>query len=153
MNQILRAYNLNNEGYSVSPFGNGLINKTWKVTASNSNKSFVLQRLNTSVFSNPQDIAANIRYIADFLSVNCPEYLFITPIKTVAGDEMFFDEGNSYYRLFPFLHDSQSFDVVTSPDIAYEAARQFALFTKSLSGFNTGILRTTLADFHNLSLR
>ena len=55
--------------------------------------------------------------------------------------------------MFPFVKDSHSIDTVQRPEQAYEAARQFALFTKSLSGLDAGLLKITLPDFHNLSLR
>lgn len=138
----------------MEPFGNGLINRTWKVGCSHQNREFILQRLNTAVFKNPQAIARNIRNLADYLAVQAPWYVFIAPLKTVSGEELFFaPEENGYYRLFPFLKDSHAIDVVRSPQQAYEAARQFSLFTGLLAGFDARSLEITLPDFHNLSLR
>jgi thiamine kinase-like enzyme len=63
------------------------------------------------------------------------------------------DPESGYYRLFPFIEDSRSFNVVHTPGQAHEASKQFALFTKLLSGFDVGMLKTTIPDFHNLSFR
>jgi len=48
---------------------------------------------------------------------------------------------------------SFSYNVVTSPALAYEAAKQFGLFAKLLSGFNATELEDTIPHFHDLSLR
>jgi hypothetical protein len=66
---------------------------------------------------------------------------------------MVHDTAHGYFRLMPFIDNSRTFDVVTTPGIAYEAARQFGCFTKTLCGFDANQLRTTLRDFHNLTLR
>src|SRR5690606_23999789 len=46
-----------------------------------------------------------------------------------------------------------SYDTIDSPLLAREAAKQFALFTKLLSGFDVQLLKITLPAFHDLSLR
>jgi hypothetical protein len=53
----------------------------------------------------------------------------------------------------PFIRDSRTYDVVTTPSIANEAASQFGCFTRMLCGFDAKRLKVTLPDFHNLSLR
>jgi thiamine kinase-like enzyme len=153
LQNILKAYELDGHQYIITPLGNGLINRTWTVSEINAKENYVLQKLNTSVFKRPNDIAANIRHIAAYLAHHNPEYLFIAPLKTAGAEEMYFDGDSGYYRLFPFLEDSKTVDVVSSAEQAYEASKQFALFTRQLSGFDTRVLNTTLDDFHNLTLR
>ena len=45
---VLKAYGFTEEAFKIEPFGNGMINRTWKVTLSSD--QFILQRLNDSVF-------------------------------------------------------------------------------------------------------
>jgi Ser/Thr protein kinase RdoA (MazF antagonist) len=66
---------------------------------------------------------------------------------------MAFIEGEGYFRIFPFIKNSHTIDVVNSPSQAYEAAKQFGRFTNLLSGFPVDKLKITLPDFHNLPLR
>src|SRR5437763_14962517 len=150
--KILAEYNLNLNDVSVIEFGTGLINNTWKISSRNNNRNYLLQRINHSIFKRPDYIAHNIRIISDYLIQNDPGYLFISPLKTSKGQDLIHDE-SGYFRLFPFLESSHSIDVVSSPSQAYEASKQFALFTKLLSRFDISSLKTTLKDFHNLSLR
>ena len=136
---------------SVKPFGSGLINNTWLVE--DNGKNFILQCINHNVFKNPADIATNIRLIAEWLKDNRPEYLFVTPFQTIAGDDLVFISDEGYFRLFPFIKGSHTIDVVSSPSQAHEAAKQFGRFTNLLSGFPVDKLKITIPDFHNLPLR
>ena len=153
--EILSHFPLNNPGKDlvITPFGSGLINRTWKVQVEDANESYILQNINSAVFKDPEDIGFNIRSISNYLQKHHPGYLFMSPIQTIGGEELYKDKEDDYYRVFPFLQNSISFDTVESPVLAREAAHQFALFTKLLSGFDVQILKITLPAFHDLGLR
>jgi Ser/Thr protein kinase RdoA (MazF antagonist) len=148
---VLQNYGINIDECAVQPFGSGLINTTWKIIKGD--EQYIVQKINHAVFKQPDYIAANIRLLANYLSKTHPEYLFVAPVKTTNNQEMFFIQGDGYYRIFPFIKNSHTIDVVTNAQQAYEAAKQFGAFTKRLAGFNAADLKTTLPDFHNLSLR
>ena len=148
---ILEAYGLTGTPVEVKPFGSGLINNTWTIVSS-SNK-FILQRINHNVFKTPDDIAYNIREIGNYLLQQNPGYLFVAPEKTLQQQDIVHLPNEGYFRLFPFVKNSHTIDVVNSTEQAYEAARQFARFTKLLSDFPVEKLHITLPDFHNLPLR
>jgi len=147
---IFKEFGINPKA-SVKPFGSGLINNTWLISENENN--LVLQRINHNVFKQPLDIAINIGLISEYFKMNHPDHLFVCPRKTVAGEEMIFIKGEGYFRLFPFIKNSHTTDVVTSSSQAYEAAKQFGRFTNLLSAFPVDKLKTTLPDFHNLPLR
>ncbi|MES2851136.1 MAG: aminoglycoside phosphotransferase family protein [Bacteroidota bacterium] len=150
LQNILNAYGFINE-VEVKPFGTGLINHTWTIN-SGSNK-LILQRINNNIFKAPADIAINIRLIGNYLAKHHPEYLFVTPEKTLQQEDILYINKEGYFRLFPFVPGSHTIDVVNSSIQAYEAAKQFGRFTKLLDGFNCEQLQITLPDFHNLPLR
>jgi Ser/Thr protein kinase RdoA (MazF antagonist) len=138
--------------YSIEPFGSGLINNTWVVEAKKPAEKFILQRINTNVFKKPGDIAYNIRLIADHLQKYHPEYLFIRPVKTTEGEDLLqIPEGS--FRMFPYVTNSHTIDVVQTPGQAYEAAREFGKFTRVLGKLDCSLLKITLPHFHDLSLR
>jgi len=151
--QILTHYALDPEKYTVQPFGSGLINHTWKVSAADGQNCFILQQINSAVFKHPFDIALNMASVGSYLQQHYPDYLFAGALPTAAGDYLYVDEKHQFYRLFPFVAQSHSIDQVLTPDQAFEAARQFARFTHLLSGFDTRLLKITIPQFHDLSLR
>lgn len=149
--QLLSEYGFSPQATTATAFGSGLINHTWLVTANG--QRYILQRINHLVFKNPQDIDANITAIGKYLQQHRPDYLFVQPLETKTGNTLVHDEKQGYLRVFPFVNDSHTVDVVSSPTEAYEAAAQFARFTKALHGFDAATLATTLPHFHNLELR
>jgi len=150
MRNILSQYGFEENECVIRPFGNGLINHTWIMEARG--LRYILQKINQEVFTSPDSIAFNIHLIADHLKKNYPGYLFITPIQTLTGQTMFGSD-DGYFRIFPFMEGSHTIDVPEYPSQAYEAAKQFAAFTKRLSTLDPNRLKITLPDFHNLTLR
>ena len=148
---ILKAFGFDEKGVTIKNFGSGLINDTW-IVADRSN-NYILQRINHHVFKSPEAISNNIDSIGNYLAANFPAYTFTMPINTVHGSSMEFVEGEGYFRMFEFVKDSHSIDIVKTPSQAYEAALQFGRFTKLLQGFDVATLKTTIPNFHNLSLR
>lgn len=148
--QISSSYQLS-PAASISAFGSGLIHRTWKIV--DPPRVYILQKINHQVFKEPQQIADNIAAIAAFLEKNHPEYLFVAPAKTIDGQSMLTIPDDGYYRVFPFVPDSHTYDVVDTPEIAFEAARQFGLFTHRLSNFPIDKLQITLPHFHDLEHR
>ncbi len=149
--KILSAYCLDKEKLDIIPFGNGLINKTWRIK--NSRHDYILQQINHTVFKNPDAIAFNVRTISEYLKDKYPEYLFITPIKTADSRDILHIKNHGYFRLCRYVSHSHTIDTVQKPEQAFEAARKFAEFTKILSGFPINKLRITLPAFHDLTLR
>jgi Ser/Thr protein kinase RdoA (MazF antagonist) len=146
---ILSAYDIENPD-QIETLSSGLINKTWKVTKGE--KSFIVQQINHHVFKKPFEVAQNIRAIDEYLRQHAPGYLFVSPVENVDHHDIV-QTADGYFRVFPFINNSHTVDVVTSPSQAFEAALQFGTFTRCLAGFDATKLHITIPDFHNLSLR
>ena len=149
---ILRQFGLIEGEYDLQLIGNGLINNTWSVNNKDEGEKFILQRINRSVFGNPEDIAFNIRLLANYLKQEHPDYFFVSTLKTKSGQELAY-EGEEVFRLFPFVKGSHTLDTVQNPGQAYEASKQFGRFTCVTKGLDPSKLRITIPDFHHLSLR
>ncbi len=151
LEHILNAFEVSTKVSTIKSFGNGLINNTWQV--SNAEGNYILQRINHSIFKQPEDIADNINNIENYFTKKHPSYHFVKPIKTADNRGMLCLKEQGYFRMFPFVQNSHTIDVVSNTQQAFEAAKQFGKFTKLLGGFNEGDLKITLPDFHNLNLR
>ena len=149
--ELLSAYNLGTSDLQVAPIRNGLINSTWRID--NPYNSYILQKVNHQIFKIPENIASNVRIVADYLQKHHPDYFFISPIQTHRNEEMVHIVGEGYFRLIPFVKNSHTINTVEMPQQAFEAAKKFGEFTRLLSGFPVEKLKITLPDFHNLTLR
>jgi len=150
---ILKDFGIDTDHCEVRPLGDGLINTTWLVMESTTGKDFVFQQINDNVFKTPENITFNIRLVNDYLAENYPDYLFTSPVKAVDGTDMIKSETGGYFRIFGYINGSVTHNELEKPIQAYEAAKQFGKFTSLLAGINISELKTTIPDFHNLSLR
>lgn len=151
IDEILSAYDIIPNEIELTHYGNGLINETWRIK--NNNIDYILQKINHKIFKDPEAIASNVRLLADYLSQNHPDFLFIEPVKTKRNEEIIYLPKEGYFRIYPFVKQSHTIIVVKKPQQAFQAAKKFGQFTKLLSAFPIKKLQITLPDFHNLSLR
>jgi Ser/Thr protein kinase RdoA (MazF antagonist) len=150
LDQVLSAFGFASNN-NIMAYGNGLINRTWLVSSEKGD--FILQRVNDDVFPDPFIIAGNIESIGAWLEEHRPDAVFARPLPSLTGEPMIHLEDKGYYRIYPFIKNSTTTDVVDTTGQAYEAAKKFGEFTHILSGFPASRLGETIPDFHNLSLR
>ena len=87
----------------------GHINLSVKITTENG--SFLLQRINTDIFTKPYEVMENIEKV-----LTCIPPLHL--VKTIDGGLLFHDE-SGYYRCYNFIDNSVSYDVVLDEAMAY----------------------------------
>lgn len=149
--EILDAFGIVASGPEIKKFGSGHINNTFLLEGGDG-KKYILQRINTYVFKEPEVIARNLRLAANYLAEHHPDYLFITPVTTVTGEDLFHYR-DEYWRMIPFIPSSTSVDQADTPKQAYEAAKQFGRMARYLHGIDLYEFKATIPNFHNLTLR
>jgi len=152
LEEVLSQFGLSPGTYTHHRFGSGHINNTFLVTSNFSDEKFILQKINTYVFKDPEIISENIEKASDFLKINHPDYTFIHSIKTVDDKPYALIDG-AYWRLSPFIKSSQTVNIASNLLQAYEAASAFGRLTKNLHGLPLKGLRESIPGFHNLELR
>jgi Ser/Thr protein kinase RdoA (MazF antagonist) len=134
----------------------GLINETYRVKLDTGANS-ILQRINTEIFKNPQDLQENCQLISTFLSKRSDDemgtrQLILTPVPTRTG-KLFFQAGDQAWRMFPFFDHTDCFEIVPSIEHAFQAAKALAQFHRSFSEFDTHELIDPIPNFLNFSAR
>lgn len=125
----------------------GLINATLKVQSVDG-QLFILQKINTQVFSEPAIIQSNYLELYHALQ---PYFELPKLIPTIAGN-LIFQEGDSSWRCFSFVPNSYSITAISNPSLAYTVAHCFGNFSKLLATSRPN-LQTILPNFHNISFR
>ena len=110
--------------------------------------AFILQQINTNVFTRPDVIASNLRYTQEYLSQHHPDYLFISPIGSLV-----YTQEKDPWRLYPYIENSFTVDDVQSVEQAYDASRAFGRFGKLMKGSDLSRVRPTIEHFHDLAPR
>lgn len=119
----------------------GHINQTFLVN--NDDKRYILQRINTDIFKNLNDIMGNIETIADHLEEKEYPHQILKPLKF--RDEKLLAEER--WRLFDFFEDTQTFEKVENAEQAYEAAKFLSEFYSYLADLNTAEIRDSIPGF------
>ena len=139
------------------PYGSGHIHKTYVLRTMTGKKEnrYILQQLNTHVFSKPDAIMRNIRKISDYLEQNLPSGDRLIPriIVDEQGMDLHVEQDGSCWRCFEFIEGTISHDEVEDPETAYEAAACFGRFGRALKDLPPGELETTIPFFHDLTRR
>jgi hypothetical protein len=127
----------------------GLINHSYKVTLSN-NQSYFLQRVNTSIFKQPEWMQENYLLVQQHLS---KKGSFQLPAIVPAEKELLYRENEETWRCFEFLPNTYSPEKVHTAEQAYDVANCFGQFTAMLHDLDVHQLHTILPQFHNLQFR
>lgn len=149
---LCEAFGIALNGHDCVPFGNGLINQTYLLKDRHGKDDWILQQVNTAVFTRPELIAFNNYLAAEHLRSHHPNYPFMRGKRTIDGKDLFQSETLGAWRVFPFYHHTVSHERAT-PAHAYSAAQQFGRLTKNLDGAYVGAFREVIPGFHDLAQR
>ena len=134
---------------------NGNINATFKVTyrgADGTPKSYIFQRINTVVFSNPVQIMQNIDLVTTHIRNKNPDGVTLHFHHTADGKNYLFDDAENFWRVMNYV-DSVTFNTCEDPAVIEATGRAFGEFQNQLSDFDGSQLFETIPDFHNTKKR
>ena len=149
---ILKHFQLPDTSPKLSPINNGHINDTWKINYLD-NKSFILQKINQNVFPKPAKVMENIDRVLEHLKSKKVFKKDLKIIKTIDDSLFYKDDQGEYWRIYNFIENASSFDVVPSAKHTFEGAKGFGLFIKALANLPGPPLHEILPDFHNTACR
>ena len=140
----------------VQAFGNGNINDTFLVTLDSfEEKHFVLQRINTQVFRQPELVIQNMRTFTEHVGSrlqgapdSCRRWEVPRVLLTQNGQGYCIDTNGSFWRGISFIDASQSFDTIQDIDHAREVGCALGMFHSLISDLPCERLADTLEGFH-----
>lgn len=160
LRDVLAAYvNVQNVA-EMKTYGSGHINDTnlitvWENDGHTASRRMILQRINHSIFKNPEDLMENIIRVTEWLRQKIEtrggdvsrEVLRVIPTKT--GQSFYVSEEGNYYRMYSFIENGLCLDLPRTEDDLYESGRAFGIFQGDLADFPVNDLHETIPDFHN----
>lgn len=120
---------------ALDRYGSGHINETYKVETA-SGPRYILQKINTSIFTQAELLKANVLRVTEFLKSRG-----IPSLEVVAYENP--------WRVYRFLEGYTSRDVVSAPQQAYDVGRAFAKFQNDLATLPAPRLGEILPKFHD----
>ncbi len=142
---------------TAEPFGSGLINRTWRCTVREPDglRTYILQRINTDVFKQPEQVMENIAVVTGHIArrlrsreVVDPSAVTLALVPARSGSSHHHDGFGGFWRMFHFIEDGEVFDTVRDPSHALEVGRGLGMFQELLSDLPADRLHDTLPGFH-----
>lgn len=142
-------------------YGNGHINDTYLIAAENGGtpENYILQRVNSSVFKNPEQVINNISAVTEHISHKLEKTqkdisrLVLRLSKSNDGKPYYRDENGNYYRVYNYIPDAICLDLPETETDFYNSAVAFGEFQCLLSDFPVERIYETIPDFHNTEKR
>lgn len=161
LKEIALQFNIIGEIEHINPYGSGHINDTFQVINKDINSpDYLLQRINSYVFkdialliNNIEIVTNHIRKKLEAIEGSFPDKQVLTLIKTKTNKCFYIDDSGNYWRMYFFLKDTVSYDVVTTINQANEGGSAFGRFQALISDLNADLLGETIPDFHNIEKR
>lgn len=137
------------------PTGN--INKTFLVTVDGGEESrFILQRINTHVFTQPVQLMHNMRLFSEHVRACLAKcdigegrpWEVPRVLLTRDNQEYFLDDEGEFWRAISFIDNADSFDTAQSEAHAYQVGWALGTFHALISDMDSDALEDTLPGFH-----
>ena len=161
LSNIISMFHVSGEISAIEPYGSGHINSTFHIKLDGDNSGgYLLQRVNSYVFKDVPGLINNIRLVTDHLKLKLSaipgtdpqkEVLSLIPAKN--NEYYYKDEDGSYWRMYNYLENTRSYDVVETAQQAHEGGKAFGKFQTLLSDLDSTLLIETIPDFHNVQYR
>ena len=116
---------------------------------------YILQRLNTDIFTKPLEVMENIAKVTEHLRKKClerggdPKRSVMALIPAKDGKPYWVSPEGDFFRVTYFITGAISYDEVDDPKVFEEAGRAFGEFQRDLSDFDGESLYETIPHFHD----
>ncbi len=143
---------------SIEVLGNGNVNDTFLVTSrAETELKFVLQRLNTQVFRQPDLVMGNLLVMTGHMGErlrNAPplergrRWEVPRVVQARGCPQPWLEEDGNFWRVITFIEDARSFDTIQNPTHAREVGFALGTFHNLISDLPSSRLADTLEGFH-----
>jgi Ser/Thr protein kinase RdoA (MazF antagonist) len=156
-----RAFELAGSPSAARRHGNGHIHDSFAVTLDGgSSARYLVQRLNTRVFPDPEAVCANVAQVTRHVRARLLEQggedvarRVLTLLSARAGGWLHVDDEGAAWRAYIFIDGARSHERAASPEQARQVARAFGGFQRLLASYDGPRLRETLPGFHDTRRR
>jgi aminoglycoside phosphotransferase (APT) family kinase protein len=154
---IVAQFALYGRFLEAAPHGSGHINDTFAVVMDQAGARvrYILQRINTRIFRDVDGLMDNIRRVTEHAAASTDDGArsTLTLISARDGQPFVRDEQGAAWRCYLFIEGARTYDLVETPEQAYEAARAFGRFQRLVANVPGRRLKETIPDFHHTPTR
>ena len=162
LQEALTAFEFGGQIVGTARYGEGHINDTFCVYTQNKAGDcvrYMLQRINTDTFTDPDGLMENIVNVTDYLrkaiakNGGDPARETVTVLRTKEGKNYYRDSKGGCWRVYSFVEGTICLQSVENPEQFYQSAVAFGKFQRLLAGYDASTLHETIAKFHDTRSR
>lgn len=150
MDQILSYYFEHPEYIGIKPINEGLINDTFQLNLGVN--QYILQKINTKVFKNPEVIISNTLAIGNYLKTQNYSKSILEILPNKNGNYITFSEGETW-RMIKYIPNSVCINQVSSKEQAFNAAKCISEFHRLLIDFPMSRIQPSIPGFLDFKKR
>jgi hypothetical protein len=160
--EALEAYDFGETIAGVLRFGKGHINDTFAVYTQRedgSAKRFILQRINTHVFTKPHELMENIIGVTEHLRGlvvkrgGNPDAETLTVLRTKNGLPYYTAQNGDVWRAYLFIENAVCYQTAKTPELFNASAKAFGNFVSQMASYDASTLHETIEKFHDTRVR
>lgn len=149
MNEIVSSF-LGDSNYQVEENFSGHINNTFFITDEKGH--YVLQKINTAIFTEPEVIIENMLAVAKHLEKKNYDKPIIKPLKNKEGQYLTY-HNDECWRMIPFFEESQNFMTALNAEQAEAAAECLSDFHAHTYDLDVNDFQEPIVGFINFKNR
>ena len=158
LSEALTGFDFGGQIVGAVRYGKGHINDTFCVYTQDEAGDcvrFILQRINTNTFTDPDGLMENIVGVTDYLrgiiekNGGDTARETMTVQRTKEGKNYYRDSQGGCWRVYPFVEGTVCLQAVEDPEQFYQSAVAFGNFQRLLAGYDASTLHETIAKFHD----
>jgi Ser/Thr protein kinase RdoA (MazF antagonist) len=143
------------------PYGSGHIHDTFRIeTAEREKDDYILQRINNRIFKNVPELQDNIERVTNHLREKLRSIPgsdikreCLTLIPSLDGKSWIVDNEGSYWRMYIFISNHFSYNIVDNAGKAFEGGKAIGRFQAMLADLPGKPLHETIPFFHDIERR
>lgn len=157
---VAQSFRVEGEFGSAERYGSGHIHDTYRAEFDDQGRRMhvLLQRINTTIFTNPISVIQNIRRVTEHVRSRLgaredADRRVLRLIPARDGRSWHVDDEERYWRAYRFIEGARTYDEVSSARQAFEAAKAFCGFQRLLSDLPGERLAESIPHFHDTPKR
>ena len=159
--EILSHFALQGEFVSFVPIGCGHINDTLSVTytGQDGDRQYILQRINTHVFTKPDELIENVANVTAYLARilrekgGDPARGTLTVFRTKDGALYHRTDAGDCWRVYNYVDGTYTLESIRDPQDFQKSGEAFGRFQKLLADYPSDTLYETIPHFHDTASR
>lgn len=161
--KVIENFNIQGKLVDVKVNNSGNINNTYiaEFEEEKELKRYLIQKINTSVFTEPYKLMKNIEGVTEYLKKQMlkegdTSHHVLEIIKTKDDKSLCYIETNNerdYYRIYEFIENAISYDCSEDVKVVFNTGKAFGNFQRLLRNYPISKLTDSIKDFHTTDKR